>query len=214
MKNVDLKGLYESIYKEGYGAPGHNPGSGEKSVARAKALMDKQGRKGAPGLDAMAAAKKEHEAKRGVKKEEVEIEEGMHREADTGKVVDKAEIGKTYYPNMPKKKSSVALRKEKEMKKEEVELTEEEKKSKKDACYHKVKSRYSVWPSAYASGALVKCRQKGAKNWGNKKEDMEMAFAYLMNEGFCDTEHGALNMLASMSEEWLESIIEQLEEME
>ena len=28
----------------------------------------------------------------------------------------------------------------------------------KDACYHKVKSRYSVWPSAYASGALVKCR--------------------------------------------------------
>lgn len=32
---------------------------------------------------------------------------GMHREADTGKVVDKAEIGKTYYPNMPKMKTSV-----------------------------------------------------------------------------------------------------------
>jgi hypothetical protein len=46
---------------------------------------------------------------------------------------------------------------------------------KKDACYHKVKSRYSVWPSAYASGALVKCRKKGAANWGNstKKEEME-----------------------------------------
>ncbi len=45
----------------------------------------------------------------------------------------------------------------------------------KDACYHKVKSRYSVWPSAYASGALVKCRKKGAANWGNstKKEEME-----------------------------------------
>ncbi len=39
---------------------------------------------------------------------------------------------------------------------------------KKDACYHKVKSRYKVWPSAYASGALVQCRKKGAKNWGNK----------------------------------------------
>jgi hypothetical protein len=47
-------------------------------------------------------------------------------------------------------------------------LKEEE--SKKDACYHKVKSRYKVWPSAYASGALVKCRKKGAKNWGNKSE--------------------------------------------
>ena len=45
----------------------------------------------------------------------------------------------------------------------EDELTEE-----KDACYHKVKSRYSVWPSAYASGALVKCRKAGADNWGNK----------------------------------------------
>jgi hypothetical protein len=40
------------------------------------------------------------------------------------------------------------------------------KKGKKDACYHKVRSRYSVWPSAYASGALVKCRKVGAKNWG------------------------------------------------
>lgn len=40
----------------------------------------------------------------------------------------------------------------------------------KDACYRKVKSRYKVWPSAYASGALVKCRKVGAKNWGNSKK--------------------------------------------
>ena len=37
---------------------------------------------------------------------------------------------------------------------------------KQDACYNKVKSRYKVWPSAYASGALVQCRKKGAANWG------------------------------------------------
>ena len=41
---------------------------------------------------------------------------------------------------------------------------------KKDACYYKVKSRYKVWPSAYASGALVRCRKVGAKNWGNKSK--------------------------------------------
>jgi hypothetical protein len=41
---------------------------------------------------------------------------------------------------------------------------------KKDACYHKVKARYDVWPSAYASGALVKCRKVGAANWGNKSK--------------------------------------------
>ena len=45
---------------------------------------------------------------------------------------------------------------------------------KKDACYHKVKARYDVWPSAYASGALVKCRKVGAANWGkSKKESIE-----------------------------------------
>ena len=41
---------------------------------------------------------------------------------------------------------------------------------KKDACYSKVKSRYTKWPSAYASGALVKCRKVGAANWGNKSK--------------------------------------------
>ena len=64
---------------------------------------------------------------------------------------------------------------------EELELALDEKrkkkkkkkksKGKKDACYHKVKSRYKVWPSAYASGALVKCRKVGAKNWGNSKKE-------------------------------------------
>ena len=64
--------------------------------------------------------------------------------------------------------------------KEDMDINEaKDKKGKgsgsKDACYHKVKSRYSVWPSAYASGALVKCRKVGAANWGNstKKEEME-----------------------------------------
>jgi len=42
---------------------------------------------------------------------------------------------------------------------------------KQDACYYKVKSRYKVWPSAYASGALVQCRKKGAKNWGKHKAE-------------------------------------------
>ena len=45
----------------------------------------------------------------------------------------------------------------------------------KDACYYKVKSRYSVWPSAYASGALVKCRKVGAANWGNKTKKEEFS---------------------------------------
>jgi hypothetical protein len=82
----------------------------------------------------------------------------------------------------------------KKMKKEhfdwrsEMELTESDKKGKgsgtKDACYHKVKSRYSVWPSAYASGALVKCRKVGAANWGNssKKEEVELTLFQKLQE--------------------------------
>jgi len=46
---------------------------------------------------------------------------------------------------------------------------------KQDACYAKVKSRYKVWPSAYASGALVQCRKKGAANWGNKSKNESVA---------------------------------------
>ena len=42
--------------------------------------------------------------------------------------------------------------------------------TRKDACYSKVKSRYKKWPSAYASGALAKCRKVGAANWGNKSK--------------------------------------------
>ena len=56
--------------------------------------------------------------------------------------------------------------------------TEEDKKGKgsgkKDACYHKVKASASVWPSAYASGRLVQCRKKGAANYGNKSEEVEL----------------------------------------
>ena len=46
---------------------------------------------------------------------------------------------------------------------------------KQDACYSKVRSRYKVWPSAYASGALVQCRKKGAANWGNKSKNEDVA---------------------------------------
>jgi len=70
-------------------------------------------------------------------------------------------------PNQPQKNNSA---KPTNVRTEEMELQEKKKSGKKDACYHKVKSRYDVWPSAYASGALVKCRKVGADNWGTKSE--------------------------------------------
>ena len=57
-----------------------------------------------------------------------------------------------------------------EKKRKKRKKKKKKKKGKKDACYHKVRARYDVWPSAYASGALVKCRKVGAANWGNKSK--------------------------------------------
>jgi hypothetical protein len=70
-------------------------------------------------------------------------------------------------PNQPQKKGAA---KPTNVRTEEMNLQEKKKEGKKDACYNKVKSRYDVWPSAYASGALVKCRKVGAANWGTKSE--------------------------------------------
>lgn len=81
-------------------------------------------------------------------------------------------------PNQPQKSGAskpTMVKTDRKTRKEEMNLQEVKDKpgkgsGKKDACYSKVKSRYRVWPSAYASGALVKCRKVGADSWGTKSE--------------------------------------------
>ena len=85
---------------------------------------------------------------------------GEHEEGDYILADDKEIIVK-----IVKEAVRFVLEKRKKRKKKK-----KKKKAKKDACYSKVKSRYKVWPSAYASGALVKCRKVGAANWGNKSK--------------------------------------------
>ena len=96
--------------------------------------------------------------------------DGMKKiQSAAGKGASAEEIGKIKDKHNKKKKESFSSLEEsvgKAITEEEFEKLAE----KKDACYHKVKSRYKVWPSAYASGALVQCRKKGAKNWGNKSK--------------------------------------------
>lgn len=53
----------------------------------------------------------------------------------------------------------------------------------KDACYHKVKARFRVWPSAYGSAALVKCRKVGAANWGNKSKKVNEEYTRIQETG-------------------------------
>jgi len=100
--------------------------------------------------------------------------DGMQKiQSAAGKGASAEEIGAIKDKHNKKKTESVAPVSKALLESVGKEITEEEFDTlaeKQDACYHKVKSRYKVWPSAYASGALVQCRKKGAKNWGNKSK--------------------------------------------
>ena len=52
-----------------------------------------------------------------------------------------------------------------------------------DDCAKLAKRRYKKWPSAYASGALVKCRKVGAKNWGNKSRVKKASGGAIRGQG-------------------------------
>ena len=85
-------------------------------------------------------------------------------------------------------------------------VTQNEAAGEKDACYKKVKSRYKVWPSAYASGALVKCRKVGASNWGNKSEEVDlfdMVYDFFISENLDEQD-----VLAIMARVPIEEILE------
>tara|TARA_R110000824_G_scaffold253003_1_gene441881 strand:+ start:1503 stop:1733 length:231 start_codon:yes stop_codon:yes gene_type:complete len=53
----------------------------------------------------------------------------------------------------------------------------------KDACYKKVKARYKVFPSAYASGAIAKCRKVGASNWGESSKKRKRKVKKKLRDG-------------------------------
>jgi len=101
------------------------------------------------------------------------------RQEDSGQQQKSGAAKPTNVPTFAKGRKSKDYVKPEPGLKETMEIQEAQKdtpskgKGTKDACYSKVKSRYDVWPSAYASGALVKCRKVGADNWGNKSEAVE-----------------------------------------
>ena len=71
----------------------------------------------------------------------------------------------------PKKAKNVSTKAEALMRERLIQYLEQiNEKAKRDKCYYKVKARYDVWPSAYGSLSLSKCRKVGAANWGNKSK--------------------------------------------
>jgi len=129
-EHLEMAAAYASIYEKKLDAVGQedadidNDGDVDKSDKylhkRRKAIGKAMGKKG----------KAKHGEKGHECDDECDMKEGagMHRDAKTGKVVDKAEVGKTYYPNMPKKKTSVTKKPDPfggRFKKEEVDQIDE-----------------------------------------------------------------------------------------
>ena len=137
--------------------------------------LDAEG--GAAGLDPLVKAAKEVDPD--ITEEEVkEMLDGMKgvKQHEEGDYIDVAELKEAASIFLEMKEELLDEKKKKKKqqkgKKRAAKSAKRKKKkaAKRDACYHKVKSRYSVWPSAYASGALVKCRKVGAANWGKSKK--------------------------------------------
>ena len=66
----------------------------------------------------------------------------------------------------------------------------------------------STLHEAYASGALVKCRKKGAKNWGNKTKKEE--FEYELNEGWVANTAAKAFVEEGLNEEGVAILIEEM----
>ena len=154
-------------------------GDGDKKEPMKKAVKDKEKKKVGEAKDDTEMPSKAHimkMCKDGKTKKEIC---DMHPNCDQEKLkkmIDdcKKEMKESYADSLKTKLESTLKKRYKTLEEsvgkaiteEEFDLLAE----KQDACYHKVKSRYKVWPSAYASGALVQCRKKGAENWGNKSK--------------------------------------------
>ena len=95
------------------------------------------------------------------------------KKADPGQQEKSGAAKPTYVPTDSPRKTRKKMKEEMDLDLQETSDKPGKGSGKKDACYHKVKSRYKVWPSAYASGALVKCRKVGADSWGTKSESVE-----------------------------------------
>ena len=129
------------------------------------------------------------------------------KKADPGQQQKSGAAKPTYVSTDPKKKKKVE---------EEFEVTEARDvkgkgSGKKDACYYKVKSRYSVWPSAYASGALVKCRKVGAKNWGNKTKKESYEYSNWRDD-FVPTDYETVDLITADPIQVPDSNIQKIEE--
>ena len=152
----------------------------EKAEKTVSAEISAQKKKGKPQDQAVAIALSKKE--RG----EVRADEAMNEE----ELDERCQKG---YKTHEKRKTKTMYGKTYRncVKAEELELDEKKKKKKDDRCTRIAKRKYDVWPSAYASGAVVQCRR--GKIWKGVKEGAEEDLAVAIRQALHD-EGGAAGM--------------------
>ena len=179
--HMDYEQKFEQVQTEAKAKPDFldMDKDGNKKEPMKKAIKDKEKKKVGEAKDDEKMPSKAHIMKMckdgKTKKEICDMHPNCDQEKLKKMIDDCKEEMKESYADSLKTRLESTLKKRYKTLEESVgkAITEEEfdlLAEKQDACYHKVKSRYKVWPSAYASGALVQCRKKGAKNWGNKSK--------------------------------------------
>ena len=144
-------------------------GTGEKVVARTKKYMEKKGEKGAPGLDAMKARQKDHEARRGVKKEENEVDECWKTHKKVGM---KMKNGKLVNDCRPKN--------------EEVEVTEG---SEKSYYLDKEAEKRAQQKAAWKAQNKAAAKERAAAKRRKERNDLRRQGKYGAVGGYYVTKH-------------------------
>ena len=109
------------------------------------------------------------------------------------------------------------------VKAEQLELDEKKKRKKKkkkgkdDRCTRIAKRKYDVWPSAYASGAVVRCRAgkiwKGVKEAAGDEEDLERKIRRALRDEGGAAGMDALVKHTDASEADIEGAIEEMDDV-
>ena len=160
----------------------------EKAEKTVSAEISAQKKKGKPQDQAVAIALSKQE--RGeVRADEAMNEEELDERCQKGYKTHetrktKTMYGKTYRNCVKAEQLELDEKKRKKKKKKK-------KKGKDDRCTRIAKRKYDVWPSAYASGAVVKCRK--GKIWKGVKEGREEDLAVAIRQALHD-EGGAAGM--------------------
>jgi hypothetical protein len=206
---IDLYEAYASIYEqteeiqnEEYLDEGEKPFPHEKVERKQKSLRDKGG-------DALDRRMRMGSARRRAK--EAEKTGGSQQDAGKGWYHAKEEIeqiGEGRYTSLQ------ALSRESEQRKADKKRGRPETEAETHGRLMLGKFRPGASKEERAEGGRQRLKDRGKVPQKGGKDMFEQVLEHLVAEGYADTNEAAIAIMANMSEEWKQSIVEELEQLD